>query len=271
MKLTAENYFSPEANLEYMSASQFKAFRACEAAALAELRGEWKRSETPALRLGSYVDAVLTGDAERYRAEHPELFKRDGSLKAEYQSAQEAAERLQRDELACMLLAGRHQAIKTGKIGGVRFKAKMDSLLSAAQVEKICRAFPKMRSLVPLGGPVIVDLKYMRDFAPIWSDEYQDRISFAEYWGYDIQGAIYQALDKRNAPFLILGVTKESEPDIDVFHIPDDALSLSLAEVAENSPRYDAIKRGKIAPEGCGKCAYCRHVKKLMGPRHYKA
>ena len=34
-KLTAENYYSPEANMRFMSASQFKAFRKCEAAAMA--------------------------------------------------------------------------------------------------------------------------------------------------------------------------------------------------------------------------------------------
>ena len=39
--LTESTYFSPEAQAVYMSASQFKAFRTCEAAALAEIRGEW--------------------------------------------------------------------------------------------------------------------------------------------------------------------------------------------------------------------------------------
>ena len=253
MKLTSGNYFSPEANMEYMSASQFKSFRTCEAAALAELRGEWMRTETPALRLGSYVDAILTGNGPAYLEAHPELLKRDGTLRAETQSAQIAAGKLLRDELACMLLSGRHQVIQVGKIGGVRFKR-----------------FPEVRKIVPLGGGMIVDLKYMRDFSPIWSDEYQDRISFAEYWGYDIQGAIYQALDRRNAPFIIVAASKESEPDIEAIHIPDETLQLSLEEVAENAPRYDAIKRGRIAPVGCGKCAYCRSIKQLTRIRHYK-
>ena len=34
--LTAENYFSPEANMQYMSCSQFKSFLTCEASALAD-------------------------------------------------------------------------------------------------------------------------------------------------------------------------------------------------------------------------------------------
>lgn len=65
MELTAENYYSPEANAEYMSVSQFKSFAgtdgklACEAEAMAELRGEWEMKKTTALMVGSYVDSYL--------------------------------------------------------------------------------------------------------------------------------------------------------------------------------------------------------------------
>lgn len=270
LKLTAENYYSPEANMEYMSASQYKSFVRCEAAAMAELRGEWGRKDTTALRVGSYVDAYFSDELEQFKSENSDIFKRDGTLKAEFLNAQTVAERLERDELARLLLSGKHQVIKTGRIGGVWYKAKFDSLLTSAQVEAICKKFPEVRSLVPFGGAMIVDLKCMRDFEPIWSEEYQDKISFAEYWGYDIQGAIYQALDKRTAPFVIVGATKEAEPNIEAFHIPDEALSFCLADVEANSPRFDAIKRGEVEPVGCGKCAYCRSVKKLTGIKHYK-
>ena len=57
MNLIAENYFSPENQLAYMGASQFKSFLACPAAALAEIRGEYRKEETTALLVGSYVDA----------------------------------------------------------------------------------------------------------------------------------------------------------------------------------------------------------------------
>ena len=55
MILTNENYFSTEASMEYMSVSQFKAFESCEAAALAEAKGEYKREETTSLLVGKYV------------------------------------------------------------------------------------------------------------------------------------------------------------------------------------------------------------------------
>lgn len=270
IKLTEANYYSEEANWQYMSASQFKDFRKCQAAAMAMLRGEWGKKDTLSLRVGSYVDAYFSGELEQYKADHPEMFKKDGQLKAEFAHAHKVAERLERDDLARMLLSGRHQVIKTGRINGVWYKTKSDSLLTAAQVEAICKRFPDVRELVPFGGAMIVDLKYMKDFDDIWDEELHERVNFAEYWGYDIQGAIYQAIDKRSAPFVIIGATKEAEPNIEAMHIPDDDLQYSLSEVESLSPEFDAIKRGEKEAVGCGKCAYCRSMKRLTGIKHYK-
>jgi hypothetical protein len=270
LKLTAENYYSPEANWAYMSASQFKSFRRCEAAAMAELRGEWGKKDTTALRVGSYVDAYFSGELEQFKADHPEMYKKDGTLKADFAHAQKVAERIERDDLARMLLSGRHQTIKTGKIAGVWFKTKSDSLLTARQVEAICKKFPQVRVLVPFGGGLLVDLKYVKDFEDIWDEELRERVNFIEFWGYDTQGAVYQAIDKRMLPFVILGATKETEPDIEAMYIPDEDLAFALSEVEALSPRYDAIKRGEIEPVGCGTCAYCRSVKRLTGIKNYK-
>ena len=270
LKLTDANYYSQEANMAYMSASQFKSFRKCEAATLAELKGEWGRKETSALLVGSYVDAYFSGELEQFKADHPEIFKKDGTLKADFEKAYAICERLDSDELARLLLSGKHQAIKTGTIAGVPYKAKYDSLLTARQVEAICKKFPEIRSLVPFGGSMIVDLKCMKDFETIWDEDAGERVSFIEYWGYDIQGAIYQKLDGRHAPFVIVGATKEAETNIDAFYIPDEDLEFALSYVELLSPRYDAIKRGEIEPEGCGNCAYCRSTKRLSSIKHYK-
>lgn len=270
LKLTEENYYSSEANWQYMSASQFKAFKKCPAAALAELKGEWGRKESLALLVGSYVDAYFSDELEQFCADHPEIYKKDGTLKADFEKAHTICERLNKDELARLLLSGRHQVIKTGKIAGVDYKAKYDSLLTARKVEAICKKFPEIRNLVPFGGPMIVDLKCMKDFEPIWDEDAGERVTFIEFWGYDTQGAIYQKLDGRMAPFVIVGATKEAATDIEAFYIPDEDLAFSLSEVEALSPRYAAIKRGEIEPEGCGKCAYCRNAKRLSGVKHYR-
>lgn len=270
LKLTAENYYSPEANWAYMSASQFKAFRKCESAALAELRGELGRKETTSLLVGSYVDAYFSNELEQFTAEHPEIYTKQGTLKADYQKAHDICERLNRDELARLLLSGKHQTIKTGRIAGVWFKTKSDSLLTARQVEAICKRFPEVRNIVPFGGAMIVDLKCMKDFEDIWDEEQHEKVHFAEYWGYDIQGAIYQKVDGRMLPFVLVGATKEAATNIEAMYIPDEDLAFSLSEVEALAPRYDAIKRGKIAPEGCGRCAYCRSMKRLTGIKNYR-
>lgn len=58
-KLTAENYYSPEANQAYMSVSQFRSFEVCEAAAIAELPD----GMLPSLRPGQDIrlEDVLKG------------------------------------------------------------------------------------------------------------------------------------------------------------------------------------------------------------------
>ena len=48
MILNNENYYSPEANQEYMSVSQYKAFMNCEAAAMASISGRYERPTTRA-------------------------------------------------------------------------------------------------------------------------------------------------------------------------------------------------------------------------------
>lgn len=269
LQLSDANYYSKEANEAYMSASQFKAFASCEAAALAELRGEWNQKPSTALLVGSYVDAYFSGELEQFIANHPELFKKDGTPKAEYEKAQAIAERLDRDLLAHMLLGGQHQTIRTAQIGGVWYKAKFDSLLNEEQVEVICELFPDVRQVVPFGGGMIVDLKCMKDFSTTWDESIGERVSFVTKWGYDIQGAIYQHIDGHHAPFVIVGASKELEPSIICIYIPDADLAAALDDVEANSKRYAAIKRGEIEPIGCGRCDYCKSRRKLTGINHY--
>lgn len=69
MLLTSENYYSTEADKEYLSVSQYKNFvgslgrPGCEAYALAKLNEEWVENmeDSDALMVGSYVDAHFEG------------------------------------------------------------------------------------------------------------------------------------------------------------------------------------------------------------------
>lgn len=268
--VTAENYFSPEMNMAYMGSTQFKAFDRCEAAALAEVRGEYVPAASTALLVGGYIDAYFSGELPVFQAQHPEIFKRDGGLKAEYVHAQDVIARMEADELYMLLMSGKKQVILTGEIAGVPFKVKIDSLLDADTSRRIVERFPEMAEVMGMCDGALVDQKVMRDMKGIWSEEEHTKVSFAQFYGYDIQGAIYQAIEGHMLPFLLAVGTKEDAPDIDVKYIPDGELAAKLAEVEDRAPRYQAIKEGKIAPRRCEKCAYCRMTKKLCRATDYR-
>ena len=156
MTLTERNYYSDEMNLRYMSVSQYKEFQRCEAAAMAQLQGEWRKPKTTALLVGSYVDAWFEGTLEDFREENPEIFKKDGSLKADFIMAEEIIQRVQRDAMFMYYMSGRKQVVKTANLFGTDWKIKMDSYHR---------------------GRMIVDLKVMRSMERIMGK------SFVEHWG----------------------------------------------------------------------------------------
>lgn len=242
MQLTEQNYHSQAANQHYMSASQFKAFQDCEARAMAELTGAYQRETTTALLVGSYVDAHFSGTLNQFMQEHPEVFRqRGGGLKSEFEQANQIIQRIERDELFKKYISGQQQVIRIGQIAGVPFKIKMDSFHA---------------------GTAIVDLKIMRDMKPMYVPE-QGRLSFIEAWRYDVQGAIYQAIEGNNLPFIIAAATKEKEPDLALIEVSQHYLDAALAEVTHYAPRYHQIKLGKIEPIRCEKCDYCRRTRRL--------
>lgn len=247
MELNAKNYYQPS---PYMSASQFKAFLNCEAAALAEAEGEYRREPSNALVQGQYVDAYFTGNIEEFRESHPDLFKKDGSLKSTYQVCEAAIYRIKREPTAMEYLEGEKQVIVTGEILGVPCKGKLDVLHDDR----------------------IVDLKCMRDFLPVWKDG--ERLDFIRAWGYDIQAYFYTELVRQQygetLPFYILAVTKEASPDLLLVEIPDWLITSAGEVVHHYIRRFDAIKKHEIEPRRCGKCAYCKQTKKLNGPMKYE-
>ena len=242
MGLTAKHYFSKNSNLKYCGSSQFKSFLKCPAMAMAELNGEWEREESTALLVGSYVDAWFEGTLDAFKTEHPEIFKKDGTLKSEYIKAEEIIARVSKDELFMKYMSGGKQVIKTGEIEGVPFKIKIDS-------------FHK--------GKAIVDLKIIKDFEPIWNEEKGVREDFIQHWGYDYQAAIYQAIEGNKLPFFICAATKETNPDFAVIQIPQAWIDSAMSIIKHEIGIIDAYKRGEIEAPRCEKCAYCRQTKKL--------
>ena len=128
MELSATNYYSNEANMEYMSVSQYKDFagtygrRGCEYTALKKLSGEWNPEKTTALLVGSYVDSYFEGTLEVFKKENPEIFTKTGGLRAEYKKAEEIIKRIERDPFFMQCMSGEKQVIMTGDLFGTKWK-----------------------------------------------------------------------------------------------------------------------------------------------------
>jgi hypothetical protein len=249
MELNKDNYFSREADAEYMSVSQFKNFEECPAMAMAIINGEYEKEKTVSLLVGSYVDAYFGGELEKFKAENPEVFNsRTGELKAEYKQAEKIIERVKKDKLWMeYATGGKEQVIMTGEIAGIKIKIMIDNLHSDK----------------------IVDRKIVKDFEPMYK-EGQGRLSWFEFWRYDLQGGVYREIVRQNTgktlPFFLAPATKEKITNFDVLHISDTALDFELEEFTKKVPLYDAIKKGIIHAERCGKCDYCKLTKTLTTP-----
>lgn len=301
MQLTNENYYSQEANKEYMSVSQFKDFAGtygklrCEFAAMEKLEGRWEEEKTTALMVGSYVDSYFEGTLDKFKADNPSLFKKDGGLKAEYNKANEIISRIESDEYFMKYMSGQKQVIMTGELFGSKWKIKIDNYIP---------------------NVAIVDLKIMSSITKLeWVSDI-GYLDFVRYWGYDIQGAIYQEIVKQNSKheiyhleergnenveifdgyasnkkeaeriieelkakkdfnyfakakktkFYIAAATKEKEPDIRIIHVTDNYLEEALNVVEANMPRILRVKNGESQPDRCELCDCCRHNRILTKP-----
>jgi hypothetical protein len=144
-------------------------------------------------------------------------------------------------------LSGESQVIMTGNICGVPVKIKVDSL----HPDKI------------------VDLKIVKDFENIYDSE-KGSVPWFEYWGYDLQGAIYQEIVRQNTgdklPFYLDAGTKEKVTDLNIVHLTQDTLDFALDRFKESVEMFDAMKQGIIEPDRCEKCEYCKLTKKLTAP-----
>ena len=276
MKLTNKNYYGAKANNEFMSVSQFKTFQKCEAMALAELKGEYERPKSKALLLGSFVDEMLTGTKKsqvKFIVENRseifqkssklskidddgltaiandyfvDLFNADNKPYAEIVQALETIEKIKKQPLMMKHFKSKHQVIMTGEIAGVPFKIKMDNYKP---------------------GEFIADGKYM---ASLRSPNLFEPM--VKYWGYDIQGAVYQEIVYQNTgerlPFYLDIATKETPTHLAVAEIKQYDLDEALETVKALAPRYQAIKKDEIEPERCDEydCNYCTETNIILEP-----
>lgn len=250
LHLNNSNYHSLEASRAYMSYSQYKDFRSCEARAMAQLAG-WKPEPSLDMLVGSYVHAWAEGEAalEKFKTENPDIFTKTGELKAQFRNAEEMIQALQSDPLISLALEGEKEVIRTAEFAGCHWKIKID--IYSPQEGRF------------------TDLKTARSLEERLWDKDKGHVHFIEGRGYIGQLALYQEIDHRACgddyldPYLVI-VTKESPPNkIILTFDPVDRLQPALEEIEANMPRILAVKSGQEEPIRCERCEYCRGSKTL--------
>jgi hypothetical protein len=250
LQLNDANYYSVEADRAYMSYSQYKTFRSCEARALAQLAG-WRPEPSIDMLAGSYVHAWAEGALAKFKAENPDIFTAKGELKAQFRNADEMIQTLEADPLVGLAMQGEKEIILTAEFEGCWWKAKLDIYN-------------------PTGGR-FADIKTARCLDDkVWSKSAGRYEHFVEARGYIGQMALYQELDRLATgrdvpldPYLII-VTKESPPNKEIVTFePIDRLKPALDSIRKNLPRVLAVKAGQEQPTRCGICEYCRGTKVL--------
>jgi len=255
LQLTNNNYYSDKANQEYISVSQYKDFfgtlgyKGCEAQALAKIRGEYKEEPSTALLVGSYVDSYFEGTIEEFKNEHPEILKKDGTLKAEYIKADTMIERCKRDNKFMQYMSGKKQVIMTAELFGSMWKIKMDSYIE---------------------GKAIVDLKTVDDMYKATYTKDSGKLNFIQARGYDFQLAIYQKVVEANTgkrlPCFIAAVDKKDKPAIEIISLSQGELDGTLAGLEIGIKRIKLLKSGEVQPDRCGHCDFCKDTKVIHKP-----
>lgn len=255
MILTPENYYSKEADIEFMSVSQYHNFVgsqfSCESKAVAILKDKWFNEPSTAMLVGSYVDSYFEGTLPKFKEEHPELFTQKGDLRSDYKKADEIIKFAEADELFMTYMNGETQLIMTAELFGIKWKCKID---------------------VYHAGKCIVDLKVVKSIhEKIWYNG--SMTNFIDAYGYIDQAAIYRQIVFENTgqklPFFIAALSKEEITDKEIIQIPDDYMDMAISQIKMNLPHVIALKNLNELPVRCGKCDYCKTTKILSTPISY--
>jgi len=250
--LTSENYFSKEADEEYMSVSQFKTFEKCEAEALELINADIDSTKKTAFLEGQFFESIVTGNKQLFIAQHPEIISKRGAtmgeVKADFKKVIAAAEKFESQAFFKNIIKKcEKQVILTGKICGIKIKGALD-------------LFDKKTNS-------IYDIKCMKDFKETWSSKEKVYVPWYYTYNYVLQLAIYRELVRQNfgepQEIGLLAATKEEVPDIQALKFDSRLLDDELEYFKSKVQHYDNLKKGLEKPTQCGICDYCKRNKIL--------
>ena len=246
----ASNYHSFEVEKQWLSSSQLLDWQECEARATARyLRGESVyEEETPAMKMGRYLAARWAGESHfrEFIAANPDVFRRDGLLKAEFSQCEQLYSRTCEDAFFRRYLQGRHWEILTGELFGLPWKCRIEVY---NQEENF-----------------LTDLMVCRDFAPVWDAVKEQRVAFYAARRIHLRLGLHQLMLRRNTgrtpKMYLAAVTRQNPPDLKVLSFNGTAalerIAAETAGAAATAERIREIRAGRLEPRRCGNCPYCR-------------
>ena len=268
MVLTADNYYTADADREYMSCSQYQRFCECEAKAMAILEGRWQEESREAFIVGNYFHTAMESEAahEAFMQEHYEdIFKKARKKDAPpekyapYVQADKMIDVARRDPLIHSLISmpGENEKIITGELFGVPWRARLDKYVSA--------------------GRLIIDWKTVSNIAELrWSDELHAKVTFIDSYGYMMRAAVYTELEKQyagskeDASFIIVAISKQDYPDKEALLLNHrQRYDYELEQIKDRLAMIQSVKTGRVMAKRCGRCDYCRATKQLQEIRPY--
>ena len=276
MELTRENYYTPDADWEYMSCSQYQAWNECEARELAKLQGRWVDEEKEAFLVGNYFHTHFESPEahEQFCNEHFDKIFKTKTIKgkggmpdqtvvtgkyAPYEQADKMIAVAEGDELIRSLLdiPGENEMIMHGQLFGVPWRIRLDKYVAS--------------------GRMIIDYKTVANISELrWSNEMREKVTFIDAYGYMMRAAVYSEIEKQNAQsdkdpnFLIIAISKQDYPDKEVLMLNHrQRYDYELEKIKERLPMIQMIKEGRAKPKRCGFCDYCRATKKLYAIKPY--
>ncbi len=276
MELTRDNYYTPEADREYMSCSQYQSFCECEAKAMAKIEGRWTDPDKEAFLVGNYFHTFFEGPEahEQFIQENFDKIFKAKVIKgkkgepdqtvvtgkyAPYEQADKMIEVAQNDPLIKSLidLPGENEKIMTGELWGVPWRIRLDKY-------------------VP-DGRMIIDWKTVANISELkWSEAMHEKVTFIDAYGYMMRAAVYTEIEKQNAhssedaPFIIVAISKQDYPDKEALYLNHrQRYDYELEQIKKRLGMIQMIKAGRIKPKRCGCCDYCRATKVLSAIRPY--
>lgn len=276
MELTRDNYYTPEADFDYMSCSQYQAWNECEAKTLAKLQGRWMDEEKEAFLVGNYFHTHFESPEahQQFCEEHfnkiykTKTIKGKGGLPdtvavtgkyAPYEQADKMIAVAEADPLIKSLIDmdGENEKIMVGNIAGVPWRIRLDKYVPT--------------------GRMIIDYKTCANISELkWSAELREKVTFIDAYGYMMRAAVYSEIEKQNAhsaedaPFIIIAISKQDYPDKEVLMLNHrQRYDYELEQIKQRLPMIQAIKEGRTKPKRCGYCDYCRATKKLYAIKPY--